>query len=492
MKPVYLIIGIVVATVLLFIFSFWNHPPGVDDAWIGEHAYWMSKLGYVKSELMHGITNQHIRNIVHHKFFTLLGSGFIYIFGFSLLSLQSVNLVAIICFFYVYIRYLTKNGTAAETWTGILLMAVNALVFQYSLAYRPEIIVMTFGFLSYIFLEKAILYPDTKKFLAGSGLFAGLAAATHLNGLIYIMAGGLFLLLKKRPLHAFIFGLCALPTFGIYFYDFTPEYNVAFWHHQIYDAPALVKKSEFPDFLRFLSKPFREQQRFFHSPKEISLTLLFIFALVVSRSKPKIISSPLMYFVLLVFSLMLISVHGTTKYLLLYMPIMMIVIVKSLGTLFNDHPIPPSSQQKPNLMTRWAMLFIALFVCTQSVYNIYQSLEKYNPDDNRQLVLKHLGNDTRHLNILAPMNFVFNEIDHFHRIQGDLGLSDLQKSGKPMHGKHLLQYADSLQLDYLIITKEYRKDFGMDTFPEQQRMLNGYKTITRNNDYEILKKNGSE
>jgi hypothetical protein len=492
MKPVFLIIGMVVFTVLLFISSFIHHPPGVDDAWIGEHAYWMSKLGYVKSELMHGITNQHIRNIVHHKFFTLLGSGFIYIFGFSLLTLQSVNLVAMICFFWVFTRYLTKNSTVTEIWTGILLMAVNALVFQYSLAYRPEIIVMTFGFISYIFLEKAIQSPDTKKFLAGSGLFAGLAAATHLNGLIYIMAGGLLLLLKKRPMHAVILGLCALPTFAIYFYDFTPEYNIAFWHHQIYDAPALVKKSEFPDFLRFLVKPFREQQRFFHSPKEISLTLLFIFSLIVSRDKAKTIQTPFIYFVLLVLSLMLISVHGTTKYLLLYLPVMMIIMAKSLGQLLAENYNKPISLKILFTPYHWAIFFVAIYVCTQSVHNILQSMEKYNPDANRQMVVTHIGNHTRHLNILAPMNFIFNEMDHFHRIQGDLGFSDLQKSGKPMYGKHLLQYADSLQLDYLIITKEYRKDFGMDTFPEQQRMLNGYRTITRNNDYEILKKTGSE
>ncbi len=85
------------------------------------------------------------------------------------------------------------------------------------------------------------------------------------------------------------------------------------------------------------------------------------------------------------------------------------------------------------------------------------------------------------------MNFIFNEIDHFNRIQGDLGYIDIQKTGLPLHGSFMLRYADSSVIDYLIITKEYRERFGMDTLNEPQRNQEGFRTIEKNNEFEILK-----
>ncbi len=36
---------------LLFLYSLIGRMPQADDAWLGEHAYWQTKLGYVKSEI---------------------------------------------------------------------------------------------------------------------------------------------------------------------------------------------------------------------------------------------------------------------------------------------------------------------------------------------------------------------------------------------------------------------------------------------------------
>jgi len=57
--------------------------------------------------------------------------------------------------------------------------------------------VMFFTFISFIFLEKYL--EDKRKwiFLFIGGIFAGLAAATHLNA-IAVMAAGLVLLLWNR------------------------------------------------------------------------------------------------------------------------------------------------------------------------------------------------------------------------------------------------------------------------------------------------------
>ncbi|NTW26573.1 MAG: hypothetical protein HGA37_17885, partial [Lentimicrobium sp.] len=146
---------LIVLTLLLFAYSLWQRTPDIDDAWIGEHAYWMSQNGFVKSELMHGITGQETRHIVHHKIFTLNGALFIKLFGFSLQTLKSVSLLWLGIFLFIFIGYIKRILGSKSAWFAFLLTILNALIFQYSFVFRPEIMVMTLGFVSYLFLEKS-------------------------------------------------------------------------------------------------------------------------------------------------------------------------------------------------------------------------------------------------------------------------------------------------------------------------------------------------
>ena len=58
----------------VFLYSLWERIPDIDDAWIGEYAYWFAKDGYVHSELMRGINMQETNFVVHHKLFNLNGA----------------------------------------------------------------------------------------------------------------------------------------------------------------------------------------------------------------------------------------------------------------------------------------------------------------------------------------------------------------------------------------------------------------------------------
>ena len=202
-KTVILVKLALLAVALLYLYSLWHREPDVDDAWIGEHAYWLAEKGYVKSELMHGITNQQERNIVHHKLFTLNGALFITLFGFSLWTLKSVSLMWLVIFTIVFFITIRRKEGSPAAWFAMLLMAVNAFIFQYSFVYRPEIMVMTLGFISWLLLDQ-YLQNRSSPALIFSGLFAGLAAAAHLNGLIFIMAGGLLLVWNRKLFPAII------------------------------------------------------------------------------------------------------------------------------------------------------------------------------------------------------------------------------------------------------------------------------------------------
>lgn len=489
MKPCTFVKITLLLLTLLFAFSLWQRQPDIDDAWIGEHAYWMAEKGYVKSELMHGITKQHIRHIVHHKFFTLLGASFVGIFGFSLFTLKSVSLLGLIAFLWIFYLYQKKKSSDGALWVGLLLLASNAFIFQYAFVYRPEMVVMMLGFVSFIALERSIKDSYSYKWLIVSGLFAGLAAATHLNGLIYVSAGGLLLLIKRKPLQAIILGLAAIPTFAIYFYDFTREFGINYWIYQVKDAPALHNSGMLPDWLWLLEKPFREQMRFFHSPKEISLTVLFLFLLIAGFKKIRLQQKDLLiYLGMLILSLSSITVHSTSKYLMLYLPVMIVFMSRTFALLvFNDHQSFSMHTIHKNSRSYWAIGLFVIYFFVQMFWNIDISVKKFNPQNNRRFTEKYFGKQSAKLNVLAPMNFIFNEITHYNRIQGDLGFADLQKTGMPMHGRYLLHYSDSIGLDYLIVTNEYKTKFGIDTLSEPQRNKSGFKTVEINSNFEILK-----
>ncbi|RLD83452.1 MAG: hypothetical protein DRJ02_12930 [Bacteroidetes bacterium] len=67
------LIPVLVFLVLFFVYSLWRRVPDIDDAWIGEHAYWFTKDGYVHSELMRGINHKEEHLVVHHKLFNQNG-----------------------------------------------------------------------------------------------------------------------------------------------------------------------------------------------------------------------------------------------------------------------------------------------------------------------------------------------------------------------------------------------------------------------------------
>lgn len=490
MKHITIVKVLILLISMLFVFSLWQRAPDIDDAWIGEHAYWMAEKGYVKSELMHGITMQDTRHIVHHKFFTLNGALFISILGFSLYSIKSVSLLWLVIFLLVFIVYVRRKFGKDAAWFALLLTMANAFIFQYSFVFRPEIVVMTLGFLSYLFLERYLSEESGYKYLAISGLFAGLAAATHLNGLIFMAAGTILLLMRKRYRASVIFSLLTLPAFAVYFYDFTSQYGLSFWLYQVNDSPALHKSTILPSSFAFPGKIFNEHLRFFHSPKEISLSVLFLFMLLINFKNLKSDGNLLKYLMLLVVFLSLIAVHTTSKYMLLYLPYLMLIIIRTFIHFYQNRqsPLPMKWRLTVRKSYQVSLVLLGLFLITNIVWNTGIAIKKFDPQKNRQLTEKYLGGQTGNLNILAPMTFIFNEIGNFKRIQSDLSIVEMQKVGKNLSGPALLEYADSLKINYLIITDEYRGRFGIDNLKPEHYLQYGYTVSNAETGMIILKK----
>lgn len=489
MNPVKTIKILLILIGLLFIFSLWNRMPDIDDAWIGEHAYWLSRNGYVKSDLMYGVTQQEDINIVHHKLFNLNGALFILLAGFSLWTLKSVSLFWGVIFLVVYYNYVSKKLSTSAAWFALLLMAVNAFVFQYSFVYRPEIMVMTIGFVSWVFLEKYFSNETDKVNLYLSGLIAGLAAATHLNGLIFIISGGILLLWNRKLVPALLFGISAIPSFSIYFFDFSRDFGINFWLYQITEAPALHKPSDLPLLISVLIKPFREHLRFFHSPVEISLSLLFIFSLMVCYPLLKKERNMLRYLLLLVISLSLITVHTTAKYILLYLPFIIFIITYSSVNIYKGHKLADVKWLNLNgsKATVYLGVLLALFFTANMYHNIEISAKKFDRRRYQELTENYIGSHTDTVSVVAPMDFIFYGIGGFERIQSDLQFADLQKAGYNLSGTHFLEFADSLKIDYLLLTLHYREKFDLDKFSESDYNDAGFEVIGRDRDILVIK-----
>lgn len=173
---------------------------------------------------------------------------------------------------------------------------------------------------------------------------------------------------------------------------------------------------------------------------------------------------------------------------MLYMPVMVVLMSRAFSFLALESETEMKSfRLKKSVLAYWAVGLTILYIGVQMYWNVNTSIKKYDTNANHRFSETYFGKETGELNILAPMNFIFNEIDHFNRIQGDLGYIDIQKTGLPLYGSFMLRYADSSAIDYLIITKEYRERFGMDTLNEPQRNQEGFRTIEKNNEFEILK-----
>ena len=143
-------IPILFLLIVLFLYSLYQRIPDIDDAWIGEYAYWLAEDGYVHSELMRGVNKQEVDFVVHHKLFNLNGALFIKLFDFSLYSLKAVSLVYFIVFiimFYFYTHKWRRLLSKSDFFLALIILFSFPWTFKYAFLYRPEIMMMTFGFI---------------------------------------------------------------------------------------------------------------------------------------------------------------------------------------------------------------------------------------------------------------------------------------------------------------------------------------------------------
>ena len=477
-KILFTLLGVVA---ILFLLSIIFLSTGSDEAILAEQAYWFSKLGYVKSQLFTGMgQGWEFQQLHYHKLFIWTGALFIEFFGFSIYSLKIIPLLFLLSFIWLFKKYFEYEQMDKYFLFALVLLLVNAYIFVFSTVYRPEIILMTFGFLSYFLLDKAHDRKDHKLFII-AGIMAGICPLWHLNGLMFLCAGGVLLLYQREWKGLVLFSISGLLFFSIYFLDILLQDKLSTFFSQLLNDPNL--KGDTQSVIYPINKIFYEHKRIFRSFKEGSFTIIPVLALIFNfRFMIKKHAGIILYTVTLIIFLAMVA-HGIRPlYSQLYYPFFILIFIYSF--------------YNPNLKDFYkkTMAFVLVFyVVVQLVYINGYIIWGHHILERNEKISEHL--DPGKTKILTTESFVFNNLSEYD-INGLLGYRygwiyrDLNLNTLPVYD--LFNFARQYDRDYIIVDLLY-DHFSIPEHILYSRLsvgdnVAGYKVIAKQNEYIIFEK----
>jgi hypothetical protein len=115
-------------------------------------------------------------------------------------------------------------------------------------------------------------------------------------------------------------------------------------------------------------------------------------------------------------------------------------------------------------------------------------MNKFNPFDNHYLLKRFITEDTHHCNIIAPMDFMFNEIDNYNRIQGEICYTEMQKIDKHIYMNGFLDLATANKIDYIFLNKYFSNQLGISQYSSDQFSKQGWKLLSKKEDNLLILK----
>jgi hypothetical protein len=197
---------------------------------------------------------------------------------------------------------------------------------------------------------------------------------------------------------------------------------------------------------------------------------------------------------LLAILLALLAVHSTGKYLLLYMPHLLIIAGLALQQLyhFRKKNVPLIGRFSSRQAWPWGLALAIVYIGINVGWNIVTASDKWNSQINRELSLKFTGDEAAKMKVVAPMHFIFNEIKHYDRIQADLSFGDLEKTGIDISGAEFIDLLNFYEINRLYLTPEYETKFEINNLPP---LGSGQEAVTRLGEFNglsIYKYNGTK
>ncbi|MDB5233150.1 MAG: hypothetical protein JWR44_143 [Hymenobacter sp.] len=392
------------ALTLLLLSTLPHRAAHFDDAWGAELAYWLVKDGHARTELFRGLgdgAEQHA--YVFHKAFTYLEAGLMRVFGFGLYTVKSMGLLFSLVGLGLLLRYF--RGQAEARWlAAFLYLGCGALVSAAFIG-RPEPLTMSAGLASFLVLSRAQGRPGR---LALAGLLGALAGLAHLHGLIFLMAGGLWLLWQRtRWAGVLAFGAAGTCMVALYPLDAVLNHQLPLLLAQFSHAPVTQANQHGGAKLAVL---LQYQAVYFHSEGEVVLTalLLALVGLTWRRGAGRLTPAQ-QYLVLLVLSFWVLCARADGYYFLLPMPIIIIVVVEL--ALCAWPRLPP--RRRTALRVLLMLYPIGAGLRAQHLWR--QKQQAPWPATENARLARYMPR--RGSVAVVPLDFFFNEIGHY-RLRG--------------------------------------------------------------------------
>ncbi len=341
---------------------------------------------------------------------------------------------------------------------------------------------MFLTFISFNMLAKVLNQKDDLNagkrwlYLVISGILSGLCGVAHLNGLAVALAGSILILVNKnvRLLPAFLIG--SMVGFSLYFYDFSDGYGFTFWKQQLFQS-VLGTNGGTTDVVSYMANSLlKEHMRFFHDLSIIGFSLLLIVSLIAGfKHLMKEHRLMLQYTLILWLIVALLFTQKSRQYVLIYLPFLVIIISIVLDMFIKGTPGLKQWIYKGAGRLTFILVTI-VFIVGSTLFNIKTAKEKYSVNQNRQLVIEHIGNDVSELRIVAPMEFIFNEIVNFKSIQGERLYTTLLQKDTTIYGQGFFKKAASFNRDYILLTGIYKKNLGINDL-DSTKVYSGYKYL---------------
>jgi|GEM_PF-691949 len=418
----------------------------IDEAWIGEQAYFLSRDGYVHSTLFEGFAGNEIRTVVYHRLFVLLGSWSVSIFGWSIGALRVVPLASGGALLALMAHHMRRElgvpwRTVAMAVAIFLLIPLN---FTYIKVFRPEMLMALCGFASYRALGR-FMQGGRWWELPVAAAAGGMAALAHPYGAIFPLCGILMLLGGRRWSGAALFAAVAsLPAIP-YLVDIATHYEL--FRQQI-SNPLVAEKTSFT-ILSPLTNLLDEHKRLFRKPEIILPTLLFLLSLVAGAGRDGWRRFHLIYSVLLIVLLGAAAQDKVVRYAIPLLPFFTIAIALAAGE-WIERPIG-NRFWRAGFALAW-MLFVG--VGLHAVTTDLRAEREHVPELNAAIA----GSIPPGTRCLAPMNFIFEQIGRHPIIA--LRYANMEQHNR-LGVRAMLDFADRHRADAIIINRYATLDEGI-------------------------------
>ena len=443
------LLSITAVGMLVFIASMWHRFIYIDDAFFGEQAYWLAKDGIVKTPSLIDFLGCDIRLFSYHKLNIFIGAALIRLFGWSVNPLRFATLFFLVGFLLVYSRFFRGKKSRFDFGSFVVaafLILFNPLIVLYAFTYRPEIWVMFFGFSSYFFIDKSVRKNYPSKYIIAAGVLAGLAFLTHLNGLIFPVAGFIVLALSKKWKSVIVFSISSGIICLLYFFDLWQDNNFSMWMYQLKNWPdnnaTNYLSTNFWDLiLNMIYKLGHEHQLFFWSDRVWIISAFFFLALI---SNFKYLFRK--HFVLIVYTLVLIitlNVAGgqiAERFLIYLFPFMAIIIAIDVVLMMNK-----------TAYFRKSLYIIFLLLQVAFVAKMFVGIFQKNNDHTE--ISKNIlaGIPEKNALTLVPYTLIYNGLDEY-KLASYKGFEYYQVSVKhTVTQKELFERAKALNIKFIVV-----------------------------------------